>query len=846
MALSSTPLAFNHTEMLRNYLKVLWRLLLRHKTYSILNILGLSTGLAVFITILIYANHEKSYDQWHAGLANVYRLGVEETEEGEVQSAFWTSYTLGNRIAGSCPEVKAITRIVENGEQLVSSGENRFYETRTMLADSTFFTVYPYSFLKGNPATALNAPGLAVITPEIATKYFGQEDPIGKKITVSTTYTAPKTYTISGVIEQKGPSHLNFNICLSYFQKGPEAWGRRIFTTYLLLQPGSSQKDLMEKMRQIYIKGEAQYALSNMEGEAVKSAPDAEQWLRKNLGKTEISLFLEPAASIHLSPRAAGWRDSPSNHPLFDSQAGNRAPVLFFSIAAILILVLACINYTNLSISLAAGRTKESGIRKVMGSSRKQLIIQFLGETLIQCFLALLIALFLSHLSIGIINKQFGLNLSLWNNLNPDLNLKLILQLLLVVLFVTILAGGYPALILSSFRPASVLKGRLSQRIRGNWVRNSLVVVQFSISACFLIGLAVVYLQIRHMRNTDPGFSTSQVLVLTPFDRELISPGREKNKYGTIKQQLSRLPGVMGVSAGGSYPGLPSVNVQEATYQGKTSLMQFDYVAPDYFKVLNMKVSAGRDFSDQFPSDTINAAIVNETAARQIGGSDILGKKVNILLRDYTIIGVLKDSHTAGYNDKIAPTLYAIGATPGLLGGYMSLLVKVDGGQAGATTEQINALWKTLEPSFPLRYNWLDQQFAKLIERHEQFGHIAGWLATISLAIALTGIFALSAFNASQRKKEISIRKTFGASVTSITRLLSGGFLKMVLLSIAISFPLSYYYMHRWLQDFAYRIPLSASIFIVVGVGLLLISFITVSFLSIKAAAEKPINNLRE
>lgn len=834
--------------MFKNYFTIAWRNISQNKGYTLINIAGLAIGMAVFIVALLYVNYETGYDKWDKKLERVYRVGVSETKEGEKNDNFWTSYSLGNRMSNVCPEVETVTRMREMPELNLALGENRFYEKQAISVDSAFFTVFPYKFIYGSAKTALDKPGQAVITMALSKKFFGNQDPVGKPIEIVTTGAENRTVIVSGVVEKTGPSHINFNICLSYFKTGAENWGARVFTTYVLVKPNSSVALLKKKTTDIYVANEAAYQYKELaERDKNISAPGTNpaQWLSTTQKTSNLEIFFEEASAIHLSPKSAGWRDAAANHPVMDSEAGNNIPVIVFSIAALLVLLLACINYTNLSIARAGKRAKESGMRKVMGAGRSQLVLQFLSEAFLQVLASLLLGLILAVWMIGFINAAFSMQLQIWNELDMQENIFLIVQLVCIVLLVTVFSGAYPAFILSSFRPAKVLKGDISKNIKGKLLRNSLVVLQFTISACFIIGLIVVSLQLKHMRNNDPGFATSQVLVLKPTNNAIISPQEDEQKLDLIKTQVLQLPGVEMVSVSDSYPGMPTTNVQEAEFNGSIAEMSFEYIHFDYFSLLSMPLIEGRDFSPVYAMDTVNNAVINEAAARKLGVKNALGQKINILARDYTVIGVLKDNLTAGYNTEVPPTIYAIGTKRGLMGGYRSMLVKIKPGYAETTAAAVERYWKTQEPKFPLRYSWLDQEFAKLIAKYEQFGKITGMIAVVSLLIALMGIFALSAFTAAQRTKEIGVRKVFGASVMTITSLLSKDFLKLVIIALVIAIPLGWWGMNKWLQDFAYRIHISWLVFAITAVLMMMIALVTVSFQTIKAAIANPVKSLR-
>ncbi|MES2274659.1 MAG: ABC transporter permease [Bacteroidota bacterium] len=845
--LIARSLTINPTDhiMLKNYFTIAWRNVQRNKGYTLMNIAGLAFGLAVFIAVLVYVNYETSFDKWDKQLKRVYRVDNTQTWGSDASTTIWTPYPFGTQLLSISPEIQGLTRVFDKGEGLITAGDKQIYVDKIMAADSAFLNVLPYHLKYGNALSALKQPGQAIISSALSYKLFGVENSIGKTFTVDTY----KLCTVIGIYEATGPSHLDFNICMSLFTKQPDHWGFQQYITYVLLKPGATTAALPAKSKTVLINGIAAYSYTSMSKSDLKLSDPGnqqEQWLKTNMQHTIDQVVFKPVADIHLFSTATAYRDAIENHPLFNFKSGNGTPVIFFSIAAVLVLVLACINYINLSIARAGKRAKEAGMRKVMGAGRYQLIKQFLAEAFVQSFIALILGLVLAKWIVSLINSAFNMHLTFFNRLLPSQGWVFSAELLLLILMVTLLSGAYPAFVLSSFRPARVLKGEITKSVKGKLLRNSLVILQFSISACFIIGMIVVYKQLHYINSTDPGFSTEQVLVLKPKSSSIITPQDNNQKIDLIRTQLSQLPGVKGVAVTDFYPGTPSmVSEADASYNNREGKITFDYVHFDYFKVLSMKIISGRDFSQAYTSDTVNSAVINETAARYMGFKESIGQTVKVVGRGYHIIGIVKDNHVAGYNSKIVPELYAIGVNKQLFGGYKSVLVKISGRDAAATTKAISAYWKAIEPAYPLRYSWLDQDFARLLDKYERFGKITILLSGVSIIIALMGIFALSAFAAAQRTKEIGIRKVFGASVAGITAMLSLDFLKLVSVALLIAFPVSYWGTHQWLQEFAYRIPLTWLIFFFAGIIILSIALITVSIQAIKAAVVNPVKSLR-
>ncbi|MFT3822541.1 MAG: ABC transporter permease [Chitinophagaceae bacterium] len=831
--------------MFTNYIIVAWRNIQRSKGYSFINISGLAVGMAVFIATLIYVNHETSFDQWDKQLANAYRLNVAQTWDGSKEYTMWTSAPLGPQLLATSPEVQAVTRIADKRELLISTADKQLYINKIMGADSSFLDVLPYHLKYGSAASALKAPNTAIVNKTTSLKLFGTENSVGHTFKL----VDGRIFTVTGITEDNTRSHLDFNICLSAFASRQGNWSADVYITYVLLKPGADATALSKKARLLLINGLATYSYNQQAGrDASVAAPgnSAEAWLKNNLQRSIDEVALEPVANIHLYSKAAGYRDAAENHPLFNTTGGNDKPILFFATTALLILILACINYTNLAVARAGKRAREAGVRKAIGAQRYELIGQFLTEAFLQSLIALAIGLILAKGIISVVNTAFNMQLDIFDNAFMQQNWKLALQLLTLVIVVSLFSGGYPAFILSSFRAAKVLKGEITKSVKGRYLQNGLIVLQFAISTCFVIGMTVVYLQLNYMRSTDPGFNTSQVLVLHPYSTDLIDPSSPASKLETIKHQLSQLPGVSNVAVTDFYPGTPSnVTEAEASFNERPVKVTFNFIHFDYFKTLDIKFVAGRDLSTAYALDSVNSAVINETAARVFAGKDPIGQQIETMGTKYTVVGVVKDNHIAGFNTLITPEVYGIGVQKGLFGGYRGILVKVSGGKAVETTEAISKYWKTIEPNYPLRYTWLDHDFAKLITRYEQLWMITILLAAISTIIALKGIFALSAFAASQRTREIAIRKIFGASVTRITTLLTMDFLKLTLLALLIAFPVALIISKQWLMEFAYQVPINSLIFVLAGLTITALALLTVGIQALKAAVVNPAKSLK-
>ncbi len=821
-------------------LKSTFRNLLRNRTYSLVSIGGLAVGLTAFVLIVLYVNYETGYDQWHPSLKRVYRLGLEQVEKGETEKLVnGSAYPLGTEILENCPEAEAVTRINISSESVLNVDGVSFYEKKIISADSSFFTVFPYRFLYGAAASAMKAPRSVVITREVSQRLFGASDPTGKLISIKR-YGESVPYTVSGVIVKSGRSHLDFDFCLSYVNSDPGSWGRSIFTTYIRLKEGVQPEAVTRKTDEIYARGSF---LRQLAFSSAPAASSAESWMKEQQ-ITRLHVIYEPVANIHLDPQALGWRGPQSWTPVDDYGPGNKTPVVIFSIAGLLILLLACINYTNLSIAQAGKRARETGIRKVLGSSRQKLIFQFLAEAGAQCALALGVAIGLAALAVRYFNTAFGLQLQLWNVDRLDQNGWLIAQLLGIVLVTSLLCGLYPAFFLSRYQPVTVLRGNTLKGAKGKLLRNGLIVAQFVISVTFLSGMAVVYRQLGYMRDHDPGFNASQVLSLKVANGDLVTPGTPKQRISYLKHQLSSIPGVQSVAIADVYPGEVSNNIQDAYHLGDSAKLTFNAVDFHYFALFGMKFADGRDFSPKYAADSVDAAVLNESAVRLLRLQHPIGQHVRILLRDYRIVGVLKDNLNDGYQTAVSPNIYAIGAERGMLA-YDRILVKVKGKNASAAVAAITSFWKTVEPDFPLRYEWVDERFRSLMAKHERLGQLSMAFTAVSLLIAMMGIFALTAFIAEQRKKEISIRKVLGASVSAILTLLSKDFIYLVGMAILIAFPIAWWLTDQWLSEFVYRIEIRWWMFAGSGLAALAAALLTMGGQGWTAAIAKPVKWLR-
>jgi putative ABC transport system permease protein len=787
--------------MFRNYFKIALRNLRRHKVISFINVIGLAIGIACSALILLYVGHELSYDQYHKSKKRIYRLVT------KVQGA---SYEGIAKVPGpwsiaaqkEFPEIEKVARFVFLNETLVSRGEKRFYENGGFYADSTVFEVFSFPFLQGNPQTALTQPNALVITEDFAKKYFAGETALGQTVT----FDNQNQYQITGVMANVAAnSHFTFDFLVSmatYANPRRDNWQWLQFYTYILLKAGASPQAVAEKFPAL---------------------------LRQNL-EAEVAVsympYLQPLADIHL--RSHLFREMQPNSDV--------AYIYIFSAVAGFILLIACINFMNLTTARAATRAKEVGVRKVTGADRLQLIKQFLGESMLISFMALLLALVCID--------------ALWPAFNSLTNRALTvdyfndgafsLSLIGIALMVGLLSGGYPAFVLSNFKPVNVLKGKLPSASR-TWLRQGLVVFQFAISVFLIIATGIVSNQLDYIQNKKLGFNEEQLVIIPIRDNTV------REKYETVKQVLAQHPNVVSVSASANLPGGSDYGIPyepAGIPRDRIPPARILVIDQDFVQTFEMELAAGRSFSKDHATDATAAFIINEEAVKQLGWSDPLGQLIampNIQRASSPVIGVLKDFHFRSMHEKIGPLLLFM-ATPEW---YNIISVRVRPENISATLAFLEAKWAEFDPSHPFTYTFFDAQFGQLHQAEQQMGNLLRYVAVLAILIACLGLFGLSAFTAEQRTKEIGVRKVLGASVGSIMMLLSKDFTQLVLIGFAVAAPLAYYAMNRWLQNFVYRTEIGVSVFMLSGLLALAIAWLTVSYQSIKAALGNPVEALR-
>ncbi len=809
--------------MLRNYLKIAYRNLLRSKAFSAINIVGLSIGLATCMIIGLFVLDELSFDRFHEKADRIVRvtfranMGGNKIEEANVMPP--TAQTMQR----DYPEVLEATRLRTAGAFIIEKEDKIFKEEGVAFADSNFFQVFSFPLLAGDARTALMKPNTLVISEKMAQKYFGNQDPIGKTLS---TKNYGEVLEVSGVMaDMPANSHFHFEFLIAMAgleEAKANSWMQSEFYTYLVLPKNYDYRQLQAKMPQMVAK---------------YFGPGIQQAFGMSFSKfrqegNELGLFLQPLTDIHL-------------HSDFDydiAASGDVRYVYIFGAIALFMLLIACINFMNLSTAGASKRAREVGIRKVMGSVKSTLIGQFLLESILLTAVALVLAVVIVVLALPFFNTLADKNLTLSFTAMP----WLLPGLLLLGLVVGILAGSYPAFFLSSFKPTTVLKGgsnpgRFASGRRSISLRGTLVVVQFCISIILIVGTTVVYQQLRFIQNAKLGYDKEQVLVL----QETYRLGQNE---ALLKKQLLQDSRVVDATISGYVPAGPSFNNNFMVY-GDNKVGQFIKgvryaVDEDYIPTLGMEMVVGRNFSPTFGTDS-SGVIINETAAKQMGwGQDALGHTITNPNNDGTrdvfhVVGVVKDFNFKSLHERIGPLMLTLGNNNG------AMLVKVKTRDIPALLESIEKQWNTLAVDAPIAYSFLEENFAATYRAEQKTGQILGLFAGLTIFVACLGLFGLATFTAEQRTKEIGVRKVLGASVSGIVALLSKDFLKLVAISIVIASPIAWYTMHFWLQDFAYKIDISWWVFALAGLLAVGIALFTVSFQSVRAALANPVESLR-
>lgn len=807
--------------MFSSFLKTALRNIFRHKTYVIINIFGLAVGFSCSLLIFMFVINEVSFDQYNENYDRIYRLYLRGKMADSEFTGAWTAAPTARAFIQEFPEVENAVRMEAWDETLVRIDSRKFIEDKVALADSSFFDVFSVKMLRGNPRQALNRPNTVVLTEKLAGKYFGNEDPVGQHLRIGGD---TSLFTITGVMENiPDNSHLEFDLLISFLshpRSKDDYWLANSFATYVLLKDGYTQQDLQQKIPQIIEKyvGPQVQQVFGMDLSAFQQSGN------------EYGLYLQPLSDVHLNPEIQGHFKKPND----------RKYIFIFSAVAFLIIVVAGINYMNLSTARSMVRAREVGLRKVVGSSKGMLIRQFIIESVLLTFISLLFAIVLVELLLPVFNNMLQTSLTV----GYFSNWYVIPGIFMLTLLVGFFSGSYPAWFLSSFIPVKVLYGKLRQGTSGTWIRSSLVVVQFAISIVLIMSSFVIYKQIRFMINKDLGFDKEQLLVIRRTNA--IS-----KKMESFKQELRKIPGVINAANSTAVPGHPNNNngfQMESRPPESTYMMWVNWIDYDYLQTYDIPLAEGRNFSREFMADSASI-IINQEAVRRFGINEITNARFiqpgqSIDSRVYfDVLGVVKDFHDQNLRIAIEPAAFMIKPAHWDWSGYLSIRLNKD--NVKQTINQIEKLWATFTNDEPLQFFFIDEEFETFYTEERRTAKVAVAFSLLAIFIASLGLFGLTSFATEQRAREISLRKVLGSSIRSIILLFTKEFSMLVLLAVIPAAALSWYLLNKWLQNFTYRVSLgigelAASVFIV-----MLVAFITVSYSTYRAALANPAEILK-
>jgi putative ABC transport system permease protein len=808
--------------MLRNYIKIALRNMSRDKAYSFINIFGLSVGVTCCLLLALYIQDEMTYDKHHKDADNIYRVTSIMGEKFDNRVMRNTSAPIVWGIKDEIPEIDVVARYVNPPSvalNLIKYGDNQFYESDGYIADSTLFQVLTYDFKEGDANTALAEANSVVLTDALAKKLFGNESALNKVIHIN--QGGPSAdFKVTGVLSyQQKNSHVEANFFVSMTSSGwaeylrspnvIDEWaGQNFVFSYVRLKPGKSPENVIPKMNTVFQK---------------HAAEDL-----KALGMQK-SLGLEAVKDIYL----------------YSSYGDSSPRVTYLYVIgsiAIIILLIACINFMNLSTAKATKRANEVGLRKTLGAYRSSLVMQFLGEVMIVVSMAIVLSLILVQVMLPVFNGLTMKDITVSND-----KMFFFVGALVVLTIVTgLVAGSYPAFYLSSFQPAKVLKGKLALNNSGSLLRRSLVVFQFVVAIVLVCGMIVISRQLDYMQSKDLGFESGQKIVL-PLRTE-----STRTNHQILRNELSKIAAVKGVTGTNYTPGSYIWNdfslYPEGSNMDKAVMVKNNWVEANYLDLMKMTLIAGRNFTENRELESQNKIILNRIAVRELGfePEEIVGQQLHTewqgVRRTYEVIGVMDDYHQISVKEEVFPLLFRL---PLEMSEHDYMILDVHANDFQKSIGEIELMWKRVNAETPFEYSFLDEDIRKQYEEDKRVSHVITSFTIIAMIISCLGLYGLSAYMAERRFKEIGVRKVMGASVNEIVAMMSSEFVRLVLVAFAIAIPLSLYAINKWLENFAYKSPVGISIFIIAGVSALFIAIITVSFQSFKAASVNPVNSLR-
>ncbi len=806
--------------MIKNYVKMAFRSLMKNKGFTFINIGGLALGLATCLLIVFYVFDELSYDRFNTKADRIYRVNNDIKFGGNTNSYAQSPAPAAAAMKADFPEIEQVLRFRGRGGNQVKKGNQNIQEDMMIYADNSIFDVFTLPMISGSPKNALTEPHTIVINERTAKKYFNRTNVVGQVLTFNDTAQYKITAVIKDIPKQ---SHFNFDFFISMpslAESRDNSWFSSNFNTYLLLKPGADCKKLERKLPEFLHK---------------QAGPQLESILHLNFDKFEqsgnyIRLNLTPLKKIHLESNRVGELGA----------NGSLQYVYIFSAIAIFILLIACVNFMNLSTARSSNRAREVGVRKVLGSPRRYLIAQFLTESIMVTLVGALIAVFAAWALLPLFNQMSGKELAV----TPQIISWLLPVLFVIIIIIGCLAGSYPAFFLSGFQPIDVLKGKLASGFKGGLLRSFLVVFQFAISIFLIIGTLVIYNQLKYIQSKDIGYNRDHVLVI----QNVWTLG---NAAKTFKQEVKQLAGVKDASLAEALPtwdyGNSTTLFKDPVLDQKRALSTQDWgVDENYINTLGIKIAAGRNFSGQRLADS-TALVINESAAKLLGYPNPLNQTLympqdNLAknMKAYHIIGVMKDFNFKSLRYNVTPMVFLLGDRTG------AFAIRVKSTNIPAILAQVKTKWKELSPNQPFNYSFMDDDFNSIYSTEQHTGTIFISFTSLAIVIACLGLFGLAAYAAEQRTKEIGIRKVLGASMSTIVGILSKDFIKLVVISILIASPFAWWAMQKiFLQSFAYRQNVQWWEVMLAGLTAVVIAFITISFQSVKAALTNPVKSLK-
>ena len=785
--------------MIKSYFTAAWRNITRNKLTSFINVFGLAVGLSCSLLIWLWVSDEMSYNRFLPNAKNIYEVHVNAPFNGDTVTLTWTPGPLAEAMQNNIPQMEEVTKTAYIRATLLSVGDKAIKEKGTY-ATANFFKVFPFKVITGNAVSAVADIDQIVVTRKIAEKFFNSTAIVGKPIKVDN----KKEYLVGAVIEDlPHNSTLQFDWIINFKEQEQDwmkTWGNIAFQTYATLKPNAKLPDALRAMRSIY----------------PKLAPEGFKYNYPSL---------QAITDIYL------YADYKSGKP---TGSGRIIYVKIFAAIAIFILLIACMNFMNLATARASMRAKEIGIRKVSGAGKKSLIAQFMSESLVTSLLATLIALIVTAIILPAFNNLFDKEIRL-NLLQPGLWISVFT----LIIITSIVAGSYPSLFLSSFKPVSILKGNtVTQGGNAASVRKGLVIVQFALSAFLIVGMLAVSKQVNYIQGKNLGYDKEHVIYI-PLEGELY------RKMDAYENELQKLPYVAASTPVDQLPMDLNSTSGDLSWPGKPAELQTEVVATwtgyGFAKTLGLTMAAGRDFSKDFRGDSTNY-VINESAAKMMGlqNADAVGKPVQFWMGKGNIIGVIKDFHIASLHTPIKPLILCLFPS-----NTSNMIIRLRAGQTKEALAAINKITRDFNPAYPFDVHFADETYERMYKSEMQVNALVKYFGLLAMLISCLGLFGMITFNTVRRTKEIGIRKVLGASVTGIVGLLSVESIKIIVISIAVAFPLAYWAVNMWLESFAYKAPVSSGLFIVAALSMLIVSWITISFQAIKAAMANPVKSLR-